>query len=485
MMTRLSIRWRLTLWYGAVLASVLVIFAAAVDLLMARVLQYRSDRNLEHQVAVIEEQIRLTKGEGALRERLASLFHRHPAFEMQVSEDGGRSWLRSEGVLAQGLPLPISSPQAPGYEVFEDVEIPGVGHCRMCSKSIESPDGLLLVQAAMSTDINERHLGELRRVFAYTGPALLIAALGCGYLLARKALAPVERLAAEADQITASRLDRRLAAANPDDELGRLARTLNGMIARLEDSFGDVQRFTADAAHELRTPLAALRSEAEVTLRADRDPAEYRRTLRSMLEEIEHLTQLTEDLLSLCREDARVRPSFDDVRLDEVVREAVAAMLPVAAKTGQELVASEDLDPCIVHGDRDQLHRVAVNLIDNALKYTPAGGHVEVTLTLQDREARFTVADDGVGIPAEHLPLIFDRFYRVDASRPRRSTSTGLGLPICRSTVHSHGGTIEIHSEPGVGTRVVVALAARPVEPLRRDESSHAWRSWPPHLGNG
>jgi heavy metal sensor kinase len=395
---------------------------------------------------------------------------------MQVSENSGRSWLRSAGVVIEGLPRPSSPPEAPGDEVYEDVVIPGVGLCRMCSKSIKGPDATLLVQAAMSTDINQRHLGELRRVFAYTGPALLVAALGCGYLLARKALAPVERLAAEADQITASRLDRRLATPNPDDELGRLARTLNGMIARLEHSFGDIQRFTADAAHELRTPLAALRSEAEVTLLAERDPAEYRRTLVSMLEEIEHLTQLTEDLLSLCREDANVRPSFEDLRFDEVASEAFAAMLPVAAKVGQRLVAPDDLTPCIVHGDRDQLHRVAVNLIDNALKYTPAGGRVDVSLTLHDGEARLTVADDGVGIPPEHLPLIFDRFYRVDASRPRRSTSTGLGLPICRSTVQSHGGTIEIQSEPDVGTRVIVTLAARPVEPARREESAHARR---------
>ncbi len=485
MIGRLPIRWRLTLWYGAVLAAVLTIFAATVDLLMARVLRHGTDQGLDHQVAVIEEQILQMREPVALRERLALLFHRHPAFEMQVTENDDRAWLRSEGVEKQGLPRPAVLPETPGEGVHEDVEVPGVGPCRMCSKVIETPYAFLLVQTAASTDANRKHLGELRRVFLATGPILLVAALGCGYLLARKGLAPVERMAAEADQITASRLDRRLAAPNPDDELGRLARTLNGMIARLELSFGDVQRFTADAAHELRTPLAVLRGEAEVTLLSDREPAEYRRALESMLEEIEHLTRLTEDLLSLSREDAQIPPSFEDLRLDEVVRDAFGTMTAVAAEVDRRLVLAGELAPCLVRGDRERLRRVVVNLIDNALKYTRAGGLVQVSLALRGDEAVMTVADDGDGIPPEHLPMIFKRFYRVDASRPRWGSSTGLGLPICRTVVLSHGGTIDVQSAPGAGTRVEVVLAARPAGPPRREEPAASWRSRPSYLGNG
>jgi heavy metal sensor kinase len=354
----------------------------------------------------------------------------------------------------------------------------------LLSKAIETPYASLLVQVAMSTEINAKHLAELRGVFLFTGPVLLISALGCGYMLARKALAPVGRLANEADQITATRLDRRLATPNRDDELGRLARTLNGMIARLEHSFGEIQRFTADAAHELRTPLAALRSEAEVTLLAERDQSEYRRTLESMLEEIEHLTRLTENLLNLCREDAQVKATPKDLRLDDVVREAAEPMAAVAGEAGQRLVLSKDLAPCLVLGDRDQLHRVVVNLVDNAVKYTPAGGLIKVSLAFRDGEALMAVEDTGVGIAPEHLPLIFNRFYRIDASRPRRSTSTGLGLSICQSVVQSHGGTIEIRSEPGVGTRVTVSLKARPVETPRHEEVAASRRPWPPYLGS-
>lgn len=483
---RLPIRWRLTLWYGAVLAAVLTIFAAAVDLLMTGLLQMRTDRNLEHQVAVIEEQIGQFHDAKALRTRLGSLFNKHPAFEMQVTQDGDRAWFRSEGVRTYGLPRPESSaPAAAAEGVYEDVEMAEAGPCRMLSKAIETPYASLLVQVVASTAINAKHLRELRGVFLSTGPVLLIAALGCGYLLARKALAPVGRLASEADQITATRLDRRLATPNRDDELGRLARTLNGMIARLEHSFGEIQRFTADAAHELRTPLAALRSEAEVTLLADRDPAEYRRTLESMLEEIEHLTRLTENLLNLCREDAQIKPSLEELRLDEVVRDAAEPMAAVAAEAGQRLLLPQALAPCVVRGDRDQLHRVVVNLVDNAVKYTPAGGRIKVSLALGNGHAHLTVEDTGVGIAPEHLPLIFKRFYRVDAARPRRSTSTGLGLSICQSVVHSHGGTIDIRSEPGVGTRVTVSIAARPAETSRREEAAASRRSWPPYLGSG
>lgn len=485
MTSRLPIRWRLTLWYGAVLAAVLTIFAAAVDLLMTGLLQFRTDRNLEHQVVVIEEQIGRLGETEALRRRLAEQFHSHPVIDMQVTEDGGRAWLRSERIREIGLPLPPDPPWQPGVGVIQDVDIPGLGPGRMYSKAIETPHGSLLIQAATATELNQKHLGELRVVFLSTGPALLLAALGCGYYLARKALEPVERLASEADQITATRLDRRLATPNPQDELGRLARTLNGMIARLEHSFGEIQRFTADAAHELRTPLAALRSEAEVTLLAERDPAEYRRTLESMLEEIEHLTRLTENLLNLCREDAQVKPSLEVIRLDEIVGEVIEAMSVVAEEAGQRLLIAPELTPCVVRGDRDQLHRVLMNLIDNSIKYTPAGGRIKVSLAFHDGRARMAVEDTGVGIAAEHLPLIFNRFYRIDASRPRRSTSTGLGLSICQSVVQAHGGAIDILSEPGAGTRVVVSLDARPAEAPAREAAAAAREPWPPYLGSG
>jgi len=466
-MSRLSIRWRLTLWYGAVLAAVLAVFSVSVYVLMDRLLQSRTDQTLAHQMEVMEVQINRVNDERSLREELAWQFAHHPVYEMQVTENGDAAWLRSQRIADIGLPRPRGEGELRDG-VFEDVDLPLEGRHRMFSKRIVKPYATLLVQIAHGSTDNDKHLAELREVLLFTGPALLVCALGCGYLLARKALAPVDRLAAEADKITATRLDLRLDAWNPNDELGRLTRTLNGMIARLERSFGEIQRFTADAAHELRTPLAALRNEAEVTLRQDREPQVYRHTLENMLEEIAHLTRMTESLLFLCREDAADKPRFADLRLDVLARDVTEHMRIVASADQLELDLVEPLAPCIIHGDRDRLRRLLFNLIDNSVKYTPAEGRILVGLEHRQGQARLYVEDSGIGIASEHFPYIFDRFYRVDSARPRHSSATGLGLAICHSIAVAHQGDLQIESQPGRGTRMTLVLPSTLVEPERR-----------------
>src|SRR5208282_4654199 len=216
-----------------------------------------------------------------------------------------------------------------------------------------------------------------------------------------------------------TQLDRRLHEPNPDDELGRLARTLNGMIARLERSFEEVRRFTADAAHELRTPLAILRNEAEVALRIPRESEQYRDCLENMLEEIDHLSRLSEVLLFLFRADAGLGAHTGDVlSLDRIVREVADDIRVVAAEQNQELMVDAS-SPC--------------NLLDNAIKFTPAGGSIGIRVERQKGQARVIVSDAGIGIAPEHLPRIFDRFYRVDSARSRRTGGNGLGLSICKS----------------------------------------------------
>jgi two-component system, OmpR family, heavy metal sensor histidine kinase CusS len=466
-MSRLSIRWRLTLWYGAVLAAVLAVFSVSIYLLMSQLLQVRTDKNLEDHMVFMEEKISRAENETVLREQLTWQFSIHPSYEMQVTENGDNTWLRSDRIADFGLPKSVEAGDL-SEGVFEDIEIPILGRERMLSKAIKRPYASLLVQVAVSTEQNVLHLGQLRKILLFTGPALLLCALGCGYLMARKALAPVDRVAAETEKITATRLDLRLDAWPPDDELGRLTRTLNGMIARLERSFGEIQRFTADAAHELRTPLAALRNEAEVTLRMDREPQFYRQTLENMLEEIGHLTQMTENLLFLCREDADDKPLFADLRLDDLTRGVTDHMRIVAEADQLDLDLVEPLPPCRVYGDAERLRRLLFNLIDNAVKYTPAGGRIRVGLDYRQSKARLYVEDTGIGIANEHFPNIFDRFYRVDSARPRHSTATGLGLAICYSIAVAHHGDLEIESELGRGTRFTLVVPATLVDADRR-----------------
>ena len=314
---------------------------------------------------------------------------------------------------------------------------------------------------------NARALRELVTVFLTLGPMALAFAVGGGYWLARKALSPVDRMAATADEITATRLDRRLAEPETLDELGHLARTFNTMISRLERSFDEVRRFTADAAHELRTPLAVMRTEAEVALRSQRSPDRDARVLENLLEEIERLSRLVSQLLFLCREDTGIGTNnFQPVRLDALVRDVIEHIEVAAREKGLDLQVRLG-DACHIKGDPDRLRQLFFNLLDNAIKYTPAGGSVAVEAGPLNGQARVVVTDTGIGIPGEHLPHVVERFYRVDSSRSPDTDGNGLGLSICSSIAESHSGRLAIESTPGFGTRVSLVLPICSVDLVR------------------
>ncbi len=359
----------------------------------------------------------------------------------------------------------------------EDLTLGNLGRVRVSGELVPGPDSTVVIQAVASLASDEHELSELLLILLLAGPLSLGAALGGGYLLARKALAPVGSMARSAGEITAKRLGIRLEVPTPTDELGQLATTLNGMIARLERSFEEIRRFTADAAHELRTPLAVLRSEAEVALRMPRDTEEYRRVIETMLEEILRLSRLAELLFSLCREDAGLGPRVrEPVRLDEVFREVGEHMRAVAGDRGLSFDA-EPIAPCRVLGDEDQLRRLLFNLVDNAIKFTPEGS-VSLRGQLEEGRVRVVVSDTGIGIAAEHLPHVFERFYRVDPARGQQVEGTGLGLAIGRSIAEAHGGELRVESAPGVGTNVALTLTVLDAGeeggrgPLRRVEVS-------------
>ncbi|HTU00385.1 MAG TPA: ATP-binding protein, partial [Candidatus Sulfotelmatobacter sp.] len=307
-------------------------------------------------------------------------------------------------------------------------------------------------------------------------PVALCLAGGGGWLLARRALRPVDQMTLAARRIEAEDLSLRIAGPRTDDELGRLARTLNEMLARLEAGFAQVRRFSADASHELRTPLTVLRGEIEVALRSPRDSDEYRRVLSSTLEEVERMARLVEDLLLLSRADAGgLRWESERVELDHLVEE-VAKQGDVLARGKQIHVRLKDLAPLVVQGDGRRLKQLLLNLVDNAIKYTPDGGQVSLGLRTTPAESsggpvsspaareevEITVQDTGIGIPPDEIPRIFERFYRADPARSREAGGAGLGLCIGKTIAEAHGGRIEVNSTPGVGStfRVLLPLPA-------------------------
>jgi heavy metal sensor kinase len=455
----LSIRWRLTLWNMLALAAVLLGFAALVYGLLHHALYHQTDRKLLAGLQQLAGSADQTEDrDGRLRHWIFEL-HEHEAIFGVVFEPGGRVLMRTQELAENSIPDP---PPASVKTRLCDATLPVLGRQRLLEGRLGSDSGLCVVLMTSLDDV-DRELARLATVLLIAVPVALAFAAAAGYLLARKALAPVEDLQRQTREITAEHLDHRLPVVNATDELGQLATTINDMVGRLERSFTEVRRFTADASHELRTPLTALRAELEAALRQPALSVEQQRhLLGSLLEECQRLSKLTDQLLTLARQDAGVATTADEpVDLTALVGGVVDTMQPLADEKGIELRdASEGAVP--LRGDGSRLRQVFYNLIENAIKYTAPGGKVIVRAEQRDAAAVVTVRDEGVGIGAEHLARVFDRFYRVDKARSREQGGTGLGLSIARSIVLAHRGTLTLESSPGRGTTCVVTLPLSP-----------------------
>jgi len=291
---------------------------------------------------------------------------------------------------------------------------------------------------------------------------LALAGLG-GYVLAKRALAPLAQMASRAEEITSERLDERLPAGDVDDELGHLARVVNNLLARLELSFEQLRRFTSDASHELRTPLTSIRSVGEVALQKDGSSEEYRDTIGSMLEEVNRLTVLVDSLLTISRADAgRIQLHPTVFSAMDLAREA-AGLFEVLVEESRQRITVQGDEAVSVKGDRVFLRQALVNIIHNAVKHSPVGGAITVGVHCEPPgSVRIEVADSGPGIAPEHSERIFDRFYRVDESRSRDAGGAGLGLSIAQWAVRVHGGGIQLLSTPGAGCIFQIRLPSAP-----------------------
>ncbi len=287
---------------------------------------------------------------------------------------------------------------------------------------------------------------------------LLISTIG-GWFFARASLQPVDALTKTAQDITASNLSRRLPVKKSNDEIKRLTETLNDMISRLENSFGRIRQFTADASHELRTPLTILTGELELALRSARTKEEYQEVISSALQETLRMSRVVEDLLLLSRADmGRIKLTKGSVNLNEMLADLADATAILGAEKELSITYRHEEEQLIVEGDRARLYQMFLNLLDNAVKYTPHGGAISLTLNRNNNIAEVRVRDTGIGIGRDDQKKIFDRFYRVDKARSRAQGGVGLGLSIVEWTAHAHDGEITVESEAGKGSTFIVRL---------------------------
>jgi len=446
-----SIRVRLTAWYGGLLMVTIAVLGGALYLLEARSFLSRVDSMLEFE---LRETVERLNGGHSTEGTLAAPTAFHEQYLLRVVRPDGTVVEESPGFRGHMVPLaPAALVGSRIHELprFETIRLGALGWCRMVTQSRGSGEEQRLIQIATSLATYQRELATLRGVLWTILPGGLLLATICGYWLAGRVLAPVERMAEAARRISASNLDERLEVAIPTDELGRLASTLNAMLDRIDRAFVATRRFTADAAHELRTPLASIRAEAEVALMSSRSAEVYQETLLSIVEETARLAKLVDRLLLLSADDAGASPARQLIPLDQLVQASADHCAEALARSGIHLHL-EGLDGLQTPGDPELLRQVFDNLLDNAIKYTPRGGQVSVHAVVKHEQILIEVRDTGEGIPSEALPRVFDRFFRADPSRSRRTGGTGLGLSIAKSIVESHGGSIDVQSTLDAGS---------------------------------
>ena len=466
-----SLRARLTLWYTALLTGMLVLLGMVALILLDRGLRDNIDASLKSVAVSIADSVRRPSSPGrdfgAALDALLGPFGPGPASRFfRLLDPFGRPDPRVVPRPRMQFPL---SPEAQlnarqGRETYQTLILPppqgedkeGIPVRLLTLPVVERGRMIHLVQVAMPLESADMARSRFLLILLGLIPLALGGAGMGGWFLARRALAPVDAMVDTARSIEAEDLSRRIEAADSADELGRLAAVLNAMLERLERAFTAVKHFSADAAHELRTPLTILKGELEVALRSPPTPEEYRSVLVSCLEEVDRLSALVTDLLFLARSDSgNMSIARTPVNLAAVLRDVCAALGALAEAT--RITFTHDAPTELwTRGSETMLFRLLFNLGENAIKYTPEGGAVTLTLEPHGTQASLSVRDTGAGIAAKEQPHIFDRFYRADPARSRGGT--GLGLALARSIVLAHGGRISVESRVGHGSCFTVRL---------------------------
>lgn len=473
---RFTLRARLTVIFSLVFGAMLALYATGVYLLISDRFAAELDHRLHQELEIAKHSIghgadgRLIWQYANRGEERGSERQRNIAW-LDIWHADGRLALRHQDTATKSGETPIL-PFDAAANGLHALELPGDVHLRMLQRRVQLAGESLVMRAALREYDFARGLNVVLWVMAGTLPvALIIAGIG-GYWLAGRSLAPIQRMSDQAEHINAERLDARLPVDNPHDEPGRLAVAFNALLARLEATFCQLRRFTADASHELRTPLTVIRSVGEIGLREPRSEAEYRDIIGTMLEQVDQLTLLTTLLLELTRaESGRVAMKRESIDLRDLVRDAAGFLGVLAEEAHVRIALDLPATPVTVMGDWTMLRQALVNLLNNAIKHSPAGATVRLACQAHDDWVEISVSDQGEGIAAEHLPHVFDRFYRVDAARSRRDGKRGgfgLGLAFARWAVEAHGGRIAAQSAPGQGSVFRIMLP----DPITRSDST-------------
>jgi heavy metal sensor kinase len=466
-MTIDSIRGRLTVWYASLLLIVLIASGMVSYAIARRQIQRSTDSSMaatarEFAAGLADE---ATESHGTLHVRSANELladYRDNDRGIVLLTGDGREFAAHTTKPAKSLDRTLLHSRVASHQ-FGFATLHQGADVRLFLLPARIGGGSFVIAIAQSLTAQDDTLADLREAMLITIPlALLFISLG-GYFLARESLAPVVRMSAKAHAISATNLSERIEVANARDELGQLAATLNDLLARLEESFAAQRRFMADASHELRSPIAILQGELDVTLsRDDRDAADYRDSLEVMRRSVRRLTRIVRDLFLLARTDAGEVPLKDEpVYLGDVIAQTVRAFRTLGAERQVTLVAqcTEDVT---VRGDEDLLQRMTGNLIENAIKYTLSDSEVVIACSMTANQVRITVEDHGPGVPGHLVDRIFERFFRVDAARgttrSKDGSGAGLGLPIARWIAEAHGGTLTLEKSDGGGSVFVATL---------------------------
>jgi heavy metal sensor kinase len=456
---RLTIQARLTAWYLLSIAVIVLLFAGGSWLALKSSMYDSIDRDLRYSLNTVMpfiESHSLSTQEQFARTFSGSLDASVVGGLVQITDENSQLVYESDALRSHNVPVMETAP--PDGSIAYDTVGRRSWPMRTARKTVHVRGTTLTVHVVEPLRATLSELGEYTTYLALMIPVVLILTTAAGYWMSRRALAPVEVIRKEAEAIHPTDLAARIPVPASDDELSRLAGTLNDMLERIEQGFRREQQFTADASHELRAPLALIITAGDVSLRRQRSREELTETLGKIVREARRMSHLVEDLLALARGDAQTaKIEMTAVDLGPMLHELCSELQAAARTKGLSLVAALPDERTMVLGEPAELRRLFLILLDNAIKYTEAGT-VTISIAPEDGHVKAIVSDTGIGIEADALPHIFDRFWRADKVRSRAAGGAGLGLSLASQIVRNQGGTICAESEPGRGSSFLVEL---------------------------